>query len=229
MGNPFGEVNVQPVTVSQQVFEILKAAIIQGRLAPGARLVEVELAQMLGVSRTPLREAILRLEHEGWLERQLNGGVQVAPLLLDEVEQTYQARAALEGIIARQAVERITPEQLAELEMLTELMAARQSTGKLAEMVTLGKSFHQIIHEASGNRVCVQLLRMLNDRADRYKHLSVILPGRAERAALEHRRLLECFKARHPRRAEAEMRRHVLDAGRRLVQAIRSSKNGKGE
>lgn len=229
MHEVFGDMDLASVPVRNKAHEVLKRSIIEGKLAPGERLVESRIAEGLRISRTPLREAILRLEAEGFLQRQANGAVQVKPLSVVDVRELYAARSVLAGLVVREAATRLSKAQLDRLAELTgHLSEVAESSADVPGVARIGEEFHQTIVEASGNRTCADLLRGLRDRIAHYRHLTMTIPGRRRAAARELGAVLECLRRRDPAGAERAMRRHVLRAGRCMIQQLDAGRLGRG-
>lgn len=222
---------VQPQSLVDIVAERLEAAIISGKLEPGAKLSEQGLASSLGVSRGPLREAIRRLEGRKLLERTPNIGVRVAQLSLKDLNDILQAREALEGMAAGLAATRMSD---AEIEALTSLLA---SHGKQKSVVE-GKGyyqdskdfdFHFRIVSGSGNERLVQILTGdLYYLLRIYRYRSSTKPGRAKAALAEHKAIVAALRKRDPEAAEAAMRKHLRNA-RRYVEEQLAVENGEKE
>lgn len=225
--NPFKDADLQPISVGDKAYDALKQAIIRREIRQGQRLVETQLAEMLNISRTPLREAILRLEAEGFLRRRPDGGVVVAMLSLREVRELYVVRSVLEGLAAREATARLSEDDLARLDFLVDEMPGADSRpADLQRIAQAGREFHQIILRASGNQKCADLLRLLRDHIDRYRRLSLAIPGHAEAAAEKHAAVVRAFRRGDSDEAERIMRRHVLGAWVSLVRTLREASAG---
>ena len=189
----------------------LEAAILNGELAPGHRLSEQTLAASLGVSRSPLREAIRQLEGRRLVERVPNVGARVTMTVGRDLEDVLVIREALESLAAKLAATNITDEELAEL---TELLDARRDR-KLASTNGSydGMDFHVAIVMASGNKKLIDMLRgdlYYLMRIHRYRASST--PERSRIAPLEHRKILAALKARDPDAAEKAMAEHLANS-----------------
>jgi DNA-binding GntR family transcriptional regulator len=219
----FEQVDLASVPVRDKAHDVLKRAIIEGKLAPGERLVESQIADGLNISRTPLREAILRLEAEGFLQRHANGSVYVKRLSVADVQGLYAARSVLEGLAAREAASRITVAQLARLDaILAEVREAGTAATDVSRLAELGEEFHRIIIEASGNTTCAELLHFLRDRIAQHRHFTMAMPSRQRAAARELGAVLTQLRRRNPEAAERAARRHVLQAGRCMLRALKA-------
>ena len=192
------------------VYGVLRDRIMSHDLAPGTRLNETELAASLSVSRTPLREALRMLLTEGLVNQLSTGGMVVAPLDAEDMRELYVVRAALEGIVAREACARLTGADLADLDALIDQM------GRLldypAEMLRLGQRFHANLLVASGNRRCEQLLRQLGGHLNRYQTITASIEPRRHEAYAEHQAILKALHGREGDAAETLMRTHVMAA-----------------
>src|SRR5262249_24992130 len=141
----------RPAALRDQVVSNLRNAIINGQLAPGARLVERQMCELLGVSRTLVREALRQLDAEGWIRILPNRGPVVVRMTPEEVRELYEVRSALEGIAALRAAERITPEQLDRMAEAVDSMTKAQSRGDWMRHRRQLEIFYGILREASGN------------------------------------------------------------------------------
>lgn len=220
---------VQPQSLVDIVAERLEAAIISGKLEPGAKLSEQGLASSLGVSRGPLREAIRRLEGRKLLERTPNIGVRVAQLSLKDLNDILQAREALEGMAAGLAATRLSD---AEIEALASLLAShgRQKSvveGKGYYQDSKDFDFHFRIVSGSGNDRLVQILTGdLYYLLRVYRYRSSTKPGRAKAALAEHKAIVAALRKRDPQAAEAAMRKHLRNARRYVEEQLAAEGEG---
>lgn len=194
----------------------LRAWIIAGDLAPGSQISEPELAKMLGFSRTPVRQALSFLVAEGLVLRLPTGRAIVAPVTLHEIQNVYDVRSRLEGLIARDASLRVTNEDRAELERKVVLM--ERLSDDFGEVARIGSEFHRQLEEISGNVICANLIQTLRGHVDRYRAFTTREPGRSQQAANEHRKILEAVMSGKPDLAEATMRDHIDHAGKTAVE-----------
>jgi DNA-binding GntR family transcriptional regulator len=194
----------RPQRVAEQVYRHLRRAIVTGKIEPGTRLREVNLASALKVSRTPVREAISRLIGD-WLVRELpTGGVEVVDIE-DEVTDIFYIREALEVCAVRLAARRITPEQVYKLEELIE----RSEAATFKERVRINQRFHLAIAEASGS---ARLAEMISSFGEFYLNPRWVMVGDKEmvnRAIYGHRQIVTALRARSPDRCEKMLRAHL--------------------
>ena len=191
------------------VFKKLRQEILLGELAPGERLMEIHLAQRLGVSRTPIREAIRKLELEGLVTMIPRRGAEVAQISEKNLEDVLEVRTALERLAVRLACERITPEQTAVLREAADRFAAATKTDQLIELAETDEAFHAAIYEATGNDRLVQMLNNIKDQMYRYR--VEYLKDEKSHALLidEHRTLCELLEKRDKDAAARMMQQHI--------------------
>ncbi|MBW8784105.1 MAG: GntR family transcriptional regulator [Novosphingobium sp.] len=217
------EDKVQPQSLVDIVAERIEAAIISGKLEPGAKISEQGLAASFGVSRGPLREAIRRLEGRKLLERTPNIGVRVAALSLKDLNDILEIREALEGQAAALAAQRMSDAEIAGLRKLIEAHGKQKSVqeGKGYYQESKDFDFHFRIVAGSGNARLAQMLTGdLYYLLRVYRYKSSTKPGRASEALAEHRMIVAALEARDSDAAEAAMRRHLRNARRMVVEQL---------
>lgn len=198
------------VSGAQFVYQHLREQIISLELAPGTRLSEVELAGDLGVSRTPVREGLNRVLSEDLIEQGPTGGMFVRTLDPKDLRELYTVRSVLEGVIAREAAENATEQDITELRDLMEKMSLLiEHTG---EVIRLGSEFHAALARIASNRRVTQLLQQIHGHIQRYRNLTTQSQGRRRAAIVEHRAIFEAIAARSGASAEYQMRLHVESA-----------------
>jgi DNA-binding GntR family transcriptional regulator len=203
----------------EEIKEYLIDAILRGQLRPGDRIIETRIAQDLGVSQTPVREALRDLELLGFVTSEPFRGTRVRAFTHEELVQIYPIRAAIEGVAARAAATRITTEQLLALEEQIDRMREASEIGDEATAIEADIAFHRIIVEASGNRLLEQFWTSLSLATTTF--LTFSIHRRAiEGLAARHEPILEALRARDPDRAEAAMRRHIEEPGRWVYEAL---------
>jgi DNA-binding GntR family transcriptional regulator len=185
---------------------LILEAIDHGEFRPGDRLVESELAERFGVSRTPVREALQRLETQAVLARDGRSLI-VASLDHDQLGELYVVRAELEGLAARLAAQHAAPEEIRVLFDMVE--KDRKLIGRPALLSRANKRFHRQIHLASHNRYLVQQLEMVHRTMALLATTSLAAPGRDAAALAEHQRIVEAIAARDGDAADAAIRQHI--------------------
>ncbi len=191
----------------EAVYERLKKAIIEGELAPGARMLELELADRLGVSRTPVREALVRLAQEGLAELLPGRGARVRVLTPGEVAEVYEVRAALEAEAARLAATRADQEELAELSEYAQAIE-RLPRKALAEQTRADARFHATLVALSKNRELERLFHQLDAKLALARRFSAD-ENQSQRTRAEHRAILEALHRRDPEAAARAARAHI--------------------
>ncbi|MDT8344000.1 MAG: GntR family transcriptional regulator [Thermohalobaculum sp.] len=202
----------------QSAYLRLLDEIRRGALPPGARLRESELAERLGISRTPVREAIRMLESDGLVVHAPRAGATVRRLDHSEVVELYEMRAVLEGAAARLAARAAGEAEIAELEALNAEIASAPDAATAYE---LNRQFHRLLLEAAKNRYLVRSMNALQQTLTILGPTTLADPERAEQAVAEHARVLAALAARDGARAEAEMRAHIEAAHRVRLRALR--------
>lgn len=153
------------------IYNQLKKMIIELEYEPEKMIGEEMLTSKLGVSRTPLRQALYRLELEGLVVRKSNGRMHVAPVSIDEAEEIFRVREVLEGLVAREATKNITKEQLSRMEDTLELMDRAAQDNRKFDTIQYGSEFHHYLYEPCNNQTAVHFLSQLNSRLERYRRL----------------------------------------------------------
>lgn len=197
--------------LADAVYRVLHSKLSTGQLSTGTRLVEADLAEQLGVSRTPLREALRRLEAEGTVESSPHRGFVVVDLLAD-AEIVYAIRQRLEGLAAAEAARRITLAELENLQELHEEMEARGGDDRpeaLQELVNLNKQFHESINEAAASRRLNNLVRSLAPAYISRQVISFYTPEERKHSWRQHREILDALWKRDTSRADSAVQEHL--------------------
>lgn len=199
------------------VFEALREAIINGKLKPGERLMEIQLADDLGVSRTPVREAIRKLELEGFVVMIPRKGAYVADISLKEIADVFEIRGALEGLAAELAAERATEDEIEQMErFLVEL--AEMIEGKVLDrIVEIDTRFHETLYSSSRNERLSQILNLLREQIQRFRTRTMTHPARMKVALEEHRGMVEALATRDGELARRLAQEHIQSAENSLM------------
>jgi len=195
----------------------LRQAITGGILQPGERLMESQLAEELGVSRTPVREAIRKLELDGFVVMLPRRGTYVADLSLKDIHDLYEVRTALDSLAAELATERINEEELERLERLVVQISEYAEAGDVDKVAETDGLFHEIIYEASRNSRLIAVIHNNWDQANRYRYRSLAYPGRLKDTCDEHRRLVEAIAQRDAALAAQLAAKHIEKAEEILI------------
>ncbi|MGB3437657.1 MAG: GntR family transcriptional regulator [Actinophytocola sp.] len=213
---------------AETAYEVIRRGVLSGEFARGQRLREEELATFVGVSRTPVREALRRLNAEGLVDFTPNRGARVTAWSERELEDLYEARALLEGFGARLAATRITADELAALHDTADEMAeVAERGGPVADRLTeLNGQFHRAIVTASRNTQLDSLVRGVMDVPLIYRTFQRYSPERLLASQMHHRELVEAFRAADGEWAESVMRAHILAARTTVLQSLRRDADG---
>lgn len=187
----------------------LRDMIIEGELLPGERIPEQALCDRLGISRTPLREALKMLAAEGLVLLQPNRGATVANPSAEEVDQTFHVIGAMEALAGELACHRVSASDVAEIRVLHYQMVLHRTRQELPEYFKLNQQIHERIVEASGNTVLVETYRRLVGRIRRHRYIANLTTQRWDQAIREHEEMLEALEARDGARLAATLRRHL--------------------
>jgi DNA-binding GntR family transcriptional regulator len=202
--------------------ELIRQAILDGRLEPGAALKEQELAHELGISRTPVREALLMLQAEGLIVATPNRSAVVREHDADDLKDLYQLRALLEGYAARQAAKRITGEELDRLDASCDRFDVIADDA-VRELVKENLLFHNVILEAAGSERLRSMVQKVIELPLVYKSYIWYPPDQKRISAHHHRQITKALRARDAERAELVMQEHVFEARDLLVSRLEQS------
>jgi DNA-binding GntR family transcriptional regulator len=204
-------------TLAEQVYHAVRARIMAGALAPGTFLREKDLETM-GVSRTPIREALGRLASEGFLERLPHRGFRVPEESVANLLELYPIVASLELLAGRLAFDRFTAEDIAELRVLNGRLAAARDRGDIRAMLDLNTAFHRLITERGGNRRLALLLDDLRSQLTRLEHWYYSGRDRTQRSIQEHEEIIAAVERGDRARALELLERNMSLTYRSLTQ-----------
>lgn len=203
------------------VFNTLRKAILTGQLKPGDRLMEVHLAKRLGVSRTPIREAIHKLEQEGLVTMIPRRGAEVARITERSLQDVLEVRRALDALSVELACERITAEQIGELARACEQFEQATHSGDTAAVAKADVAYHDIIVKAAGNRRLQQLVNNLAEQMYRYRFVYLKDISQHEMLVKEHQEILQYIRQRDKERAAQAARKHIDNQENSMIRQIR--------
>jgi len=210
--------------VRAQVLDNLRQAIIERQLAPGQRLIERELVELTGVSRTSIREALRELAAEGLVTAIPNRGTIVASVSADEARQLYEVRSALEALAGRLFVQQASQAQRTAL--VRALQRIERLSAKGAPVLAAKDSFYDVLFEGGGNDALRSIVAGLHARVSVLRSLSLSVPGRPEESTAELRAIVEAVLADDADAAALACSRHVEMAGRIALQALADQDGG---
>lgn len=199
-------------------YEELRRAIVSGELLPGERLLEEDLSGRLGLGRAAIRMALVRLEHDGLVQRERHRGARVRRVSESEAVEILEARAALEGLAARHAAINAAASEVDALRAIVAEMRDLRERGDLLGVSNANARLHGKILDLSRHDTARRLSRTLSSQLVRFQYRTVLLPGRPERSYAEHSRIVEAIAAHDPDAAEDAMRSHLSH----VAEALRS-------
>ncbi len=200
------------------IFENLREAILDGRLKPGQRLMEIQLAEQMGVSRTPVRESIRKLELEGLVVMIPRKGAYVSNMSLKDVIEVLEIRASLEGLAAYLAAERITDEDLVKLEKIADDFSQSKDDYDLETLLRKDVEFHECIFKATNNKKLHQLITSLWEQVYRFRFMYISDYESTVNIDKEHRLILDALKSRDSELAKKYAKEHIEKAEQFMIE-----------
>jgi len=191
------------------VYDQLRLKILTGSLKPGTRMMEVELAEEMGVSRTPVREAIRQLEKEGLIDIEPRRGAYVSDISVSDMVDILEVREDLEGLAASLAAGRITDEEVAEMEKVAKLYSEAIEKNDTEAIIKYDEMFHKLIVSSSGNKTLVNLSEIVQDLALRFRYLYYDDFSRYVNMPSEHKNILEAIASGDSKAARKVADGHV--------------------
>lgn len=200
-----------------KVFKQLENDILNGKYLEGDSLTETKLSIELGVSRTPIREAIRQLELEGLVRLIPNKGVIVTGISEKDIEDIYTIRMMIEGLAARWAAQKITQKELDDLEEVIELEEFYTSKNDINHLLYYDSKFHEIIFRASKSKPLMHMLSTFHHHVQRARNISMEMPGRAKKVLEEHESILKAIVDSDSEKAEKLIIQHIKNASLNLI------------
>jgi DNA-binding GntR family transcriptional regulator len=210
---------------ADSVYNTLREAIVEGRLDPGDSLIEWHVARQFGTSRTPVREALLRLESEGLAFRVPRRGLVVRQITEHEVFEVYAVRIALEGLAGREAALEAQPSDIAHLRWVNQRLAEAINQGATTTLPSLTNEFHQTLASVAHNTMLRRFIMQAQDWTRRVGTPTVALPGRRGKAVEEHEQLIDAIAAHDADRAERLAREHIATGREFQLAALRNGRD----
>jgi len=221
MARKLGKVKLNDYkTLREVIFTTLREAIIMGELKPGERLMEVQLAEKMGVSRTPVREAIRKLELEGFVEMIPRKGAHVAKLTAKDIMDVLEVRASLDALAASLAAERITEDELKELKHIKTQLENYVQKDNLQNIVKKDIEFHDVIYHASKNDKLIQIVNNLREQVYRFRVIYLKDLGSSKEVIREHEEIFEAIRLRDRELAAEVARKHIRNQEQMIVSFI---------
>lgn len=206
------------------VFYTLREAILKGELEPGERLMELDLAEKLGVSRTPIREAIRKLELEGLVKMAPRKGAEVAEITLEDLTDVLEVRKNLEDLAVELSCKNSTPEDIEQMKKCHENFKEALKSDDLTVMAEADEAFHNVIYNTTKNKRLIQILNNLREQMYRYR-LEYIKDKRKRNTLVEeHSKIIQTISARDVEEAKKAIRLHIVNQENTIVYNITDAK-----
>ena len=212
------------ISLADQIFEKLEHDILVGEYGKGETLTELKLSEILGVSRTPIREALRRLAQENLIYMSTKGAV-VVGLTPEDIEEIYEIRVRIEGYAARLATERATDAQIEELFDMVELQEFYIQKGDVNRAMDCDSKFHRLIYKMTGSMPVCTTLSELHKKVVKFRKASIEGGGRAKKSNTEHREIYEAIASRNVELAESLTVKHIANARNNIMQQINETMN----
>lgn len=199
------------ISLADQIFEQLENDILTGKYQRGELLTEIKLSEVLGVSRTPVREALRRLAQEHIIEETSKGAL-VLGITQEDLRDIYLIRQHIEGLAAYRTAVGITEEQIKELREVLDLQEFYASRNDAEHIKSVDHQFHELVYYYSGSSVIYHTLKPLHKKVQKYRKASVQNQDRSMQSVTEHRAILAALEAHEPELAQKRMTEHVINA-----------------
>ncbi len=208
------------ISLAVKVFEALESEILKGELERGETLSENKISARLGVSRTPVREALQRLEQEGLVKTEPGKGAVVLGISQGDLLDIYEIRIRIEGLAARYAARNITDEQAKEMLDLVELQEFYAMKNDSQNLRDIDSKFHSMIYKFCTSRILTDTLTSLHHRIERFRRMSVEMGGRGNLSVEEHREIAEALASHDEDKAESLLIEHIKNARDKLFEVV---------
>mgnify|MGYP003835669639 CR=1 FL=1 len=223
MANKLSKVNLNDYKPLREViFDTLREAIITGELKPGERLMEVKLAEKMGVSRTPVREAIRMLELEGLVNMYPRKGAHVAELSVKDIMDVLEVRASMDSLATRLAAERITDEEIKELKQIQAQFVNYADKDNLQGTIKKDVEFHELIYRASRNDRLLQIANNLREQVQRFRVIYLKDYSSPKNLIKEHEEICSAISARNLDMAQEFAQTHINNQEKVIIKAIKN-------
>ncbi|MBQ6036653.1 MAG: GntR family transcriptional regulator [Lachnospiraceae bacterium] len=210
----------KPVSLADQIFDRLETDILTEKYPKGTILTENSLSEELGVSRTPVREALTRLEQEHIIE-DAGKGMRVIGISSDDIRVVYEIREKIEGMAAAACAKYCTEEEVAQLREIVELQEFYAQKGDAEQVKACDNRFHEKIYHFSRSPILYDVLIPLHRKVQKVRKTSIEHPTRAHDSAAEHRKIMEAIAAHDPTEAEKAMIVHVLFSRNHILSLLK--------
>ncbi len=209
------------------IFNTLREAIIVGELKPGERLMEIQLAEKMGVSRTPVREAIRKLELEGLVEMLPRKGAHVADLSTKDIMDVLEVRSTLDGLASSLSAARITDDEIKELKHVLAQFDNFVEKNNIHGSIKKDVEFHDIIYRSSRNEKLIQISNNLREQVQRYRIIYIKDYGSSKELVKEHAEIYEAIAGRDPKAAMNSAVKHIMNQEKVIIKSIKANSDVK--
>ncbi len=201
----------KPQTLRERIVEFVKDSITSGRLKPGEKVAEQEIAKSLGISRTPIREAFRQLESEGFITVIPRKGAFVTPITAKDVREFYEIKSLLEGYAAKEACRKFTDKDIKKLKTLNEQMArcVEKKSGDVRGFLKLDNQFHEVFMSACHNEKLCKMAHQIVEQFGRFRAAALSVPGRMRTSIKQHKEIVQAFEDRDAGLAERLVRENA--------------------
>ena len=213
------------LTLRERIVDFVKEAIIKGRLKPGERVPEPELAEWFGISRTPIREAFRQLEAQGFITFTPRKGAIVSPITDKDVRDFYAIKGLLEGYAAKMACQKLAGEDIKRMEELNEQMAKCAEKNEVKNFFKLDNQFHDVFLKVCGNDKLYNLIHTIVQQFERFRRTSLSLPGRMQSSVKQHYEIIDAFRKKDMALVEKLVKANAEKGGELLAQEILKEKS----
>jgi len=204
-------------TAHQEVAELVSNMIQKGELQRGEKINEMKLSDLLGVSRTPIREALRTLNTRGLIDLVPHRGAFVSQFSTEEISDMFDVMSMLEGMCARLAAQKMSKTDFVKIERLHNLLEEHYRTKAHKEYLEANNELHSFVQEIAGNKTLNEVIIGVRQKIMIYRHKQLYVAKRFDHSIQEHRDLLEAFRNRDAKKAEKRMKRHLVLQGKALV------------
>ncbi len=205
--------SVTPLTrtsLAEQAYEVIKRMILELKLEPGEPITEAKLAAMLGISKSPIRTALVHLQRDGLVVITPFKETVVAELRVEDVRDIYEARSLIEPYVVEQVVPRLTEDDLVDLEQILERARAALSSGDYPTFFQINREFHEYFVEKHGNKQLISFLATIDSQMHRIRMISAAIVSHPEKQMREHEEIASFVRCHDAARAAKRMREHIL-------------------
>lgn len=190
-------------------YRYIKEKILNGDLKPAEKLIETQLAESIGVSRSTVKKALLKLEQENLVVIELNKGASVKSFTLEEIINYMEIQAVLEGLIIDSAVSNISEKELKKLGSILQQMKSYIEEQQFEEYSSCNKKFHDVIYSVAQNKQAIEMIKQIKTQLLRYRFRTVLVPGRSGNSYQEHQAIYQAFADRDSKKARAAVQEHI--------------------